>query len=250
MPTPQPQPCPAADLGASPMAQCAACAVRQSAVCATMVDGELAAFRRCGRRMMVGRGETIFWAGEDSLVCGNLTTGVLKLTASTSDGREQIVGLLYPGDFVGALFEGSAGYSVTALTDAELCVFPRRDFQRMLDDHAAASRFLLKRTLSDLDRMRDWMLLLGRKCAQEKLAAFLIETARRVASDEHGRVARGKPFELPLTRQGIADVLGLTIETVSRQMTKLKAAGFITIHGNRYIAIEAPGELAYLAEAA
>lgn len=251
LPTTQPQSCPTSGAGVSAHAgPCAACPVRQLALCATMTDSELAAFRRRGRRQMIERGETIFWAGEDSLVCGNLTTGVLKLTASTADGREQIVGLLYPGDFVGALFEPAAGYSVTALTDAELCVFPRREFQRMLDGHAAASRFLLKRTLSDLDRMRDWMLLLGRKCAQEKLAAFLLETARRVASDEHGWVAHGQPFELPLTRQGIADVLGLTIETVSRQMTKLKTDGFITIHGNRHIAIEAPSELAHLAEAA
>jgi CRP/FNR family transcriptional regulator len=220
------------------------------ALCATLADGELTAFRRRGRRQRVERGDTIFWAGEESLVCGNLMTGVLKLTASTSDGREQIVGLLYPGDFVGALFEATAGYSVTALTDAELCVFPRRDFQRMLDSHTAASRFLLKRTLGDLDRMRDWMLLLGRKCAQEKLAAFLLETAVRVLPDGHGRITRSKPFELPLTRQGIADVLGLTIETVSRQMTKLKTDGLITIHGNRHIAIEDPSALECLAEAA
>jgi CRP/FNR family transcriptional regulator, anaerobic regulatory protein len=251
MPTPHLQPCGPAGSGASTATgQCAACPIRHSALCATMADGDLAAFRRSGRRQTIERGETVFWAGEDSLVCGNLTAGVLKLTASTPDGREQIVGLLYPGDFVGSLFEPAAGYSVTALTDAELCVFPRREYQRMLEENTAASRFLLKRTLSDLDRVRDWMLLLGRKCAQEKLAAFLLETARRVASDEHGRVARGQLFELPLTRQGIADVLGLTIETVSRQMTKLKTEGFISVHGNRHIAIEAPGELADLAEAA
>ncbi|PTQ08286.1 Crp/Fnr family transcriptional regulator [Sphingomonas oleivorans] len=217
---------------------CADCAVRDRALCGSLNDEELAALNMLGRRQKVARGETLIWAGDESIICGNLLSGVLKLAASTADGREQIVGLLYPADFIGRPYADVADFTVTALTDAELCFFPRKPFEQALEDHIQMERLLLQRTFAALDEARARMLMLGRKSAEEKLADFLLDMARRMGSSGCRATPDGPmTFDLPLTRGQIADVLGLTIETVSRQMTKLKAAGIIALPGGRAVTI-------------
>jgi CRP/FNR family transcriptional regulator len=230
---------------------CAECAVRDQALCGSLDDRELRALNSVGQRRHVARGESVMWAGEDSLICANLLSGVLKLVASTADGREQIVGLLYPADFVGQPYAERADFTITALTDVELCVFPRLAFERVLEDHVRMERLLLQRTLQALGDARGRMLTLARKSAEEKIAGFLVDMAAR-AGATGCRASAGGPmtFDLPLTRGQIADVLGLTIETVSRQMTRLKAAGVIGLPGGRSVTISDPGALESRAEAA
>ena len=230
---------------------CADCAVRDQALCGSLTDCELTALNTLGQRRVVARGETLIWAGDESIVCGNLLSGMLKLSASTSDGREQIVGLLYPADFVGRPYAEEADLTVTALTDAELCVFPRQPFERVLEDHVRMERLLLQRTFAALDEARARMLMLARKSAGEKIAGFLLDMAERMSA-KSCRAVPGGPvtFDLPLSRGQIADVLGLTIETVSRQMTRLKSAGIIALPGGRAITISDRGALAGRAEAA
>lgn len=230
---------------------CADCAVRDQALCGSLDDRELTALNKLGQRRRVVRGETMIWAGDESVICANLLSGVLKLSASTSDGREQIVGLLYPADFVGRPYAQEADFTVTALTDAELCVFPRGPFEQVLEDHARMERLLLQRTFSALDEARSRMLMLGRKSAEEKIADFLLDMARRAGASGCRATPTGPvTFDLPLTRGQIADVLGLTIETVSRQMTRLKAAGVIALPGGRAVTICNRGALEARAEAA
>ncbi|MCP4739747.1 MAG: cyclic nucleotide-binding domain-containing protein, partial [Bosea sp.] len=137
------------------------------------------ALNALGRRRKLARGQTLVWAGEESLVCANLLSGVLKLSAVTPDGREQVVGLLYPADFVGRPWAELADFTVTALGDVELCVFPRKPFERVLEDHARMERLLLQRTLAALDEARGRMLALARLSAREKLAGFLLDLADR-----------------------------------------------------------------------
>lgn len=215
---------------------CAECAVRDSALCASLSDAELGALNAISRKRRLARGEALVWAGDESLVCGNLLSGVLKLTASTADGREQIVGLVYPADFVGRPFAGQADFTVTAISDAELCVFPRGPFEQMLEDHKAMERMLLQRTLAALDEARGRMLGLARLSASEKVAGFLRDMAQRAGgcrATAFGPVT----FDLPLTRGEMAEVLGLSIETVSRQLTRLKDKGAIVLNGARGITI-------------
>ena len=183
---------------------CADCAVRDQALCGSLTDRELGALNTLGRRQKVARGETVIWAGAESVICANLLSGVLKLTASTPDGREQTVGLLYPADFVGRPYAGEADVTVTALTDAELCVFPRSPFEKVLEDHVRMERLLLQRTFTALEEARRRMLMLARSSAGEKVAALL---------------------------------LGMSIETVSRQMTALKDAGIVALPGIRAVTI-------------
>lgn len=215
--------------------RCATCLVRDQALCASLSDDELSTLSGIGRSRPLSRGQALMWAGDSSTVCANLVSGVLQMTTATDDGREQIVGLLFPGDFVGQPFAMEATLTFSALTEAELCVYPRKAFVGALAKHAALERLLFRRTMAALDEARLRMLTLGRRSAGEKVAGFLIELSEKLASrNDLDGVRR---FELPLNRSQIADVLGLTIETVSRQMTKLKKAGAIAIAGRRTIAI-------------
>ncbi len=221
------------------MSNCDLCVVRNRAICAGLDDRELEALNAIGRRRNLTQGESLIWEGEDSVLVANVIEGVLKLSTGTQDGREQIVGVAYPSDFIGRPFGQTNGYGVTALTDARVCVFSRRDFDTFAREHPALEHKLLDRTLGELDRTRRWMLLLGRKSASEKVASFLLEMTERLV-EPSCRVELGAPsrlLTLPFSRQQIADVLGLTIETVSRQFTRLKSSGIVDLPSRREVVI-------------
>jgi len=228
---------------AGPPERCAHCAVRDAALCAALADDELSALSTIGRRRTVPRGQVLSWAGEASMLCANLVAGVLKLTLSTGDGREQIVGLLFPGDFVGEPFAEDATITATALTEADLCFYPRVGFAAVLDAFPRVERLLLRRTMHSLEEARARMLALARASAGERVAGFLRDLPARLGADA------SRPFALPLSRGEMADVLGLTIETVSRQLTALKSAGIIALAGARGITIVDAPALAARAEA-
>lgn len=221
---------------------CEDCAVRDRAVCAPLSEAELEAFARLGRRRRLARGESLIFEGDDNVVCANVLDGVLRVNATTPTGREQTVALLYPADFLGRPYAKSSAHSVTALTDVEVCVFPRALFERAIGDCSPLENQLLRRTFDDLDRSRRWMLLLGKKGAGAKVASLLLDMGERLAPE-------GGAFDLPLTRGEMADVLGLTIETVSRQLTRMGRDGLIALHGRRGIELRDVPELAERAEA-
>jgi len=220
------------------MSSCDLCVVRNRAICSALDAKELEALNAIGRTRTIEPGESLIWEGEDSVLVANVIDGVLKLSTNTEDGREQIVGVVYPSDFIGRPFGGTTGHGVTALTEAKVCVFSRRDFDAFAREHPALEHKLLERTLGELDRTRRWMLLLGRKSASEKLASFLLETAERLGGQGCG-IAFESPrrISLPFSRQQIADVLGLTIETVSRQFTRFKQEGLIDLPSRRDVTI-------------
>lgn len=221
------------------MAACDTCVVRNRAICASLDSEEIKTLNTIGRRRTLEPGESLMWEGEDSVLVANVIEGVLKLSTGTEDGREQIVGVVYPSDFIGRPFGATSGHGVTALTESRVCVFSRRDFDAFAREHPALEHKLLQRTLAELDRTRRWMLLLGRKSAGERLASFLLEMSERLV-DPGCAVAPDVPlrrFVLPFSRQQVADVLGLTIETVSRQFTRLKADGLIDLPSRREVEI-------------
>ena len=203
-----------------------------------MSSGELEVLNKMGRRVTVHRGQTLMWEGDDSSLVANVIEGVLKLSTSTADGREQIVGVVYPSDFIGRPFGSTTHHSVTALSDARVCLFTRSAFDEFAREHPELEHKLLQRTLTELDRTRHWMLLLGRKSASERVATFLLEMSQRLAEAScSGPADMVSRFDLPLTRQQMADLLGLTIETVSRQLTRLRQAGIIDLPDRRAVVI-------------
>jgi len=204
--------------------RCLNCVVRDKTLCASMSDADLATLSALGRRWRVSPGQVVTWAGDANSHCANVVSGALKVAASTADGREQIVGLLFAGDFLGQLFIGEASLTVTALTDTDLCAFPRADFERALANYPQMERLLLERTMASLNEAQERMLSLGRKDARERVADFLLDLARRT-----GR--RGPAGDIrvliPISRGEMAGFLGLTIETISRHLTRLRSDGAI-----------------------
>lgn len=219
------------------MTACDTCVVRNRAICAALDKDELEMLNDVGRRRQIHAGQSLMWEGDDSLMVANVIEGVLKLTTSTGDGREQIVGIVYPSDFIGRPFGGQSQHSVTALTDARVCTFGRSDFDRFARAHPQLEHKLLERTLTELDRARHWMLLLGRKSAPEKIATFLLEMSARLADTGCASPTPLAQLTLPFGRQQVADILGLTIETVSRQLTRMKGSEIIDLPSRREIVI-------------
>lgn len=234
------------------MTSCETCGVRNHAICTVLDPAELAALNEIGRIVTVRKGQTLVREGDDSLAVANIVDGAFKLTSSLEDGREQIIGMSFPADFIGRPFGETHEYSVTALSDARLCVFSRADFEHFARRHPDLEHRLLETTLMELDRARRWMLLLGRKTAAERVASFLIEISERLTAidddiediddSRHGgdavqSIARGPVFPLPFGRQQIADILGLTIETVSRQLTLFKKRGLIELPDRGHVRI-------------
>ena len=219
--------------------RCRACAARGRSLCGGLSVEAASAFDRITRPVDLAAGETIVWEEEDAPILGSLTHGLLKITGSLEDGREQILGLLMPGDFVGRPYGRRSSYSVTAIAPSRMCVLGRAAFERFAQAFPEVEHALLLRTLDDLDRARRWMLLLGRKSAGERVASLLLDFAARAEP--------GAEVAFPLTRQQMADLLGLTIETVSRQLTKLRARGLITLTDLRHFRVPQPDALSRIA---
>ncbi len=212
--------------------RCGDCPIRERAVCAYCGGDELRTLDAIKTYRDFAAGREIHAAGEDSASVGSIVRGVVKLTKTLSDGRTQMVGLLFPGDFVGHPMRPRAEFDATAATDVTLCSFQRRPFEALLKEKPQLERRLLEMTLNELDAARDWLLLLGRKTAREKLSSFLLMLGRRAAGNGTDGSAS---IDLPLTRAEIAEYLGLTIETVSRQMTRLRGDGVIVFDSTRSI---------------
>ncbi|WP_375291109.1 Crp/Fnr family transcriptional regulator [Qipengyuania sp.] len=217
---------------------CDACVIRNRAICADLDASELAVLGKLGRKRKLEAGQSLIWEGDEAVLVANVMDGLLKLSTHTADGKEQILGLAYPSDFLGRPFGQTTPYGVEALTDAYVCIFQRADFDCFAREHPRLEHKLLERTLAELDRTRRWMLLLGRMSAEQKLANLLLELDERLGV--RGCVPRLDPnaiWTLPLSRQQIADVLGLTIETVSRLFTRMKGEGMIALPSRREVAI-------------
>lgn len=216
------------------MNACMECAVRDKAICHSLAEGQLAELNRIGRHQVVKRGQALVWQGDECLLVGNVLEGALKLSVSSADGRDQTLGIVLPSDFIGRPFGATSMHSVIALTDARVCTFSRSAFDAFAQEHPSLEHGLLQRTLTDLDRARQWMMMLARKSAGERVAIFLLQIAKRHDNHHGDEPLR---FELPLSRQDMADLLGLTIETVSRQITRLREEGIIETPSRRAVVI-------------
>ncbi|WP_407674031.1 transcriptional regulator FnrL [Paracoccus beibuensis] len=213
--------------------RCTDCPIRYRAVCAHCEGEELTNLEQIKFYRSYESGQAIVWEGDRMDFVASVVTGVASLTQTLEDGRTQMVGLLLPSDFLGRPGRHEAAYNATAATKVVLCCFRRKPFDQMMRQTPHLAHRLLEMTLDELDAAREWMLLLGRKTAREKIASFISIIARRQAA-LHKRQPGGRMvLDLPLTREAMSDYLGLTIETVSRQMTALKRDGVIELQGKR-----------------
>lgn len=219
------------------MSDCADCPIRHRAVCAQCDTDELEQLEQIKYYRKFSAGEVIIWAGDPMDFVASVVSGVATLTQTMEDGRRQMVGLLLASDFLGRPNRDRVAYDVTATTDVTLCCFRRKPFQDMIVTTPHVSQRLLEMTLDELDAAREWMLILGRKTAREKIASFLAILARRESGAAGAQPGLDMHFDLPLTREAMSEYLGLTLETVSRQMSGLKRDGVILLEGKRRVVI-------------
>lgn len=218
-------------------ALCASCEARHRGICGALTAEQLTLLAKASSKRRAEEGSELIGDAETIESYANVLSGVVKLTKMLSDGRQQIVGLQFAPDFVGRPFRAESTLTAEAATEVELCSFPRTAVERMMAEQPDLEHRLLKQTLKELDEARDWMLTLGRKTAAEKVASFLLMIARNI--DPAAKAGqRAVTFDLPLSRAEIADFLGLTIETVSRQFTRLRTEGVIRIEHSRHIILD------------
>ena len=224
---------------------CATCPVRDRAACSVLSDEERDTLSQRGRHRTLEPGEVLFHAGEKVTTCATLTRGALKVSATDAEGRERILALVHPAGFVGEFFQPFDDHEVVALASSEVCLFAGEDIETAMSEHPALSRALLRRTQEDLHASRTLLALTGKPDAQARVAGLLFGFAK-AASDSPCHPAQH--FDLPLSRAECANMLGLTIETVSRKITALEKSGAIRRHGKRGIELVDPARLSLMAE--
>jgi CRP/FNR family transcriptional regulator len=195
---------------------CDDCKVRLFSVCGALEASELDELDRISQSKTFAPNAMLFEQGAIAGSVFNVTDGIVRLYKSLPDGRRQIVGFALPGDFLGLALMDRYGVAAEAVTNVIACRFARTAFLSFVDDKPHLLRRLHEFAGHELSLAQDQMLLLGRRSAEEKVAAFLLNLQKR-----YGRIgAMSVTVPLPMTRQDIADYLGLTIETVSRTFAK------------------------------
>src|ERR1700761_5020360 len=164
-------------------------------------------------------GEALFWEGDEAGQIFDVLEGVVRVYRIMSDGRRAIMGFIHPGDVLGVSFQDGYLFTAEAVTQVKVRRFARGRFFTMINESPALRPQLFAILCDEMSAAQDQMLLLGRKTAEERVASLLLAI--------HRKNARGEEIELPMSRQDIADYLGLTIETVSRTMTSLTRRGLI-----------------------
>lgn len=199
-------------------------------------------FARQAQEQLTG-GQSLFIEGEPADHVFEVAEGTLRVFRIISDGRRVITGFVAAGDIVGVSMHGSYIYSAEAIGLARVRRLPRRSFDASVNDCAALRPLLFKRVCEEMAAAQDQMVLLSSKNAEERLCTFLLKQLRRSAD----RGVPGAMVQLPMTRLDIADYLGLTIETVSRTITKLTNAGILCNNGRHMLQIIRPAALAQMA---
>ena len=220
-----------------PFRNCDGCPIRHRAICATCDSSEFVQLEAMKYYRSYSAGQTIKWAGDRMEFVASIVAGTATIQHLVEDGRKQTVGLLLPSDFIGRPGRETALYDVTAITDVTLCCFRRGEFEKLVESTPHIAQRMLAMALDELDAARYWMFLLGRKTARERIASFLLLIQRRTVSIEGLAAPQPAPILLPLTRDAMSDYLGLALETVSRQFSKLKADGIIEYASKREVFI-------------
>ncbi|MBK1638213.1 hypothetical protein CKO24_04010 [Rhodothalassium salexigens DSM 2132] len=226
-----------APLQGGTLGKCARCAVRTTGLCGALRDSELADIQPYMTTVERHADTVLFDENDPSDFVYNLVSGAARSFKLLPDGRRQITGFLRPGDFLGILENDQYAFSADLITDSRLCRFRRNDFEKLVDHFPALQKSLLSGAFREVANAHERFLMLGRKTAQEKVAGFLMSLRPACARGEDEAAV-----ELFMSRGDIADYLGLTIETISRELTKLDRRGLITFQGDRrHLMLDVPG---------
>lgn len=224
---------------------CADCPVRPITICRGLDARTLAGMRALGTMQHLRPEQSVFHEGDPAKRVFMVTHGALKLYTILADGRRQITGFMFPGDFLGISVDEEYAFTVEALEETELWWFSREAFDRFISEHPMVERELYRLAAHELAEAQRQMVLLGRKAAVERLASFflsLLERAERASGEPE------RAFDLPMSRIDIADYLGLTKETVSRMLAHLRSRGLIRLKTQNHVEVLDRGGLRAMAQ--
>lgn len=188
---------------------------------------------RIGVRRALDRKQQLFFESEPAIAVYRVIDGVLKAYKLLRNGRCQVTGFLFPGDFAGVEHSSGYAYNVDAVTPSTVERYRSRDFQRLIEREGRVRDRLLGAVVHELCVAQDKMLLLANRNAEQRFAAFLLMLSERAVA----RGEPGNPVYVPMTCTDIADHLGLTTETISRMYTRLRKRGVISRRTNGEVQI-------------
>lgn len=223
-------------LAAERPASCDLCQVRETSICAELGPRELARIEKTMARRSVPKGRALMEEGgpNDSLYI--VVQGSFRLSKHLEDGRRQITGFLFPGDFMGVRTTAASAYTAEALEDSRVCYFPHAFLDAVSVEHPGVKDRLIARGQTEYHKAQDHIVLLGKKSAEERVESFLRMVASAIGRDGDGDVME---TPLPMPRQDIADYLGLRLETLSRTLAVLKKKGAIRDLARRSVTLPA-----------
>ena len=224
--------------------RCSECNIRPYSFCRCLKEEKLKEFSKISSEKKFKNKENIFLQQDDAKNIYNITEGNVKIYQLIDDGRIQIIGFLYPGDFFGSYKNGKYNYCAEAIGNARVCIFEQKKLDYYIENNMALAKELLNQTSHELTLAQDRMGVLGKLDATERLAKFLMNI-----SEQRKRIGwQNNPLSLPMTRQDIADYLGLTIETVSREVSKLKTSNIVKVLSSKQIYINDFNKLSNLSK--
>jgi len=204
------------------------------------VELDLRALEKIGIKLRFTRGETIFSEGDEADYSYKVVTGAIRLCKHLADGRRQIADFVLPGDYCGLLHLDEHRFTAEAASDVTVIAYPQRQVEKLGEELPSMRKRLTNFLARRLMDVQDHLIMLGRQTAKERVVGFLLRLAERSG------VGDGETIELPMSRQDMADYLGLTIETVCRVLSELKRRRLIalpSLHGAVLIDSEALRDL-------
>lgn len=188
------------------------------------------------RRFSYQKGEVLILDGQSLERLMIVHSGQLKAYRDTADGKQQILHVFGPGDFLGerTLFKHTeSAYTVEALTKVSVCTIHRDEFQSLLDEYPSIAKKILEVLSDRLTHLEKTLESMGTKTIDKRVSAVLVDFGQKFGQRKNGHLE----LDLPLNREGIASFIGLTRETVTRKMKRLERDGIIRAVGNKKILI-------------
>lgn len=213
---------------------CDDCIARHISMCSALKDDEIHQLSEISQKLSKASKQYICEEGDKAGYLYNIREGCVRISKMLPDGRRQIIGFLFAGDFFGLSCADGYSYTAETITEVELCRMSRDNILEKFTALPALGQKILDITQTELHAASEQMLLLGRKKANEKLGTFLLSMSRK--SSQTNNIPEDQIY-LPMSRSDIADFLGLTIETVSRQFTILVKDKIISLDENPYVKI-------------
>jgi CRP/FNR family transcriptional regulator len=204
---------------------CQSCPVRDQTVCAALSDEELREVSKITTAVNLAKGAIVFFEGDENTYLFNVVSGALRLSKLLSDGRRQVTGFLFSGDFLGLSVADTYAYTAEALSATSLCRFNRASLIKLLDRFPKLERRLLELASNELIEAQAHMVLLGQKHVTEKISGTLVHLMKRIGQRRDNAIV----VHLPMTRTDLAEYAGVRTESVSRCLTRLRKESVISL---------------------